>query len=206
MKKASRVAALFLVWSFLFLIFFIYTFPAGTLKEWLEGHIERKTGLEVSIEGLEMGWNLALTAEGMDLKMPAGKGKGKFRMREISISPVFKTLLTGDPVIHFEGRVPRNGRITGRYMPKGERITIRWERVKTGILPAPILPSLLGKDSLIKGEGELKLVTGKDLGPSEGLRIKMEGKKGQRDLFFPPLPISREWFLTGRVSIGVERP
>lgn len=67
MNKLLRLTLFISGFSVLFLLFLIYTFPFGILKESLVGKISREVGRPVTIEKLSLGLPLRLHAEGIEI-------------------------------------------------------------------------------------------------------------------------------------------
>ena len=199
-KGLTRLILLSILWTVLFFLFLLYTFPVEGLERWVEGYLESRTGLKVSIDGMDVGWGLTASIDGIQIGDEMGTAPS-LRIERLLIAPSYRDLLKGRGGLVFDGTIEGGGTFTGRYLSGGS-IEIRWKAIDPGLLG---LPAIVSGGGLVEGRGTLRLVPKKDLKPSERLVIRRDNDQ-DRDLSIPPLGLSANWAITGMIHIRAERP
>ncbi|MEK7852132.1 MAG: hypothetical protein AAB275_09635, partial [Deltaproteobacteria bacterium] len=166
-------------WSFLWLIsfwsFLIISFPAKTAKGWLTDRLEKGLNAKVSIEEMNMRWNLDLRLRGISIirgqgsvvsgqeyPLPQGEGGGDEGVFTIKIglltaNPRLLSLIRLEPEIAFTGSPSSGGNLTGSYDPEGLSLSFKDILFKDFTIATLPVPST----AMFSGSGRLKFVKGK---------------------------------------------
>lgn len=165
MKRLFKVIG----WSFLWLIFFwsflVISFPAKTAKGWLTDRLEKGLNARVSIEELNMRWDLDLRLKGISIEgqePEAGSQEASVfsvKLTSLDVEPRLLSLIRLKPEIDFTGSPSSGGNFTGSYDQEVLSLSFKNVLFKDFTIASLPVPSV----ALFSGSGRLKLVKGKGM-------------------------------------------
>ncbi len=162
----------FIGWSFLWLIFvwtfMIIGFPAKTAKDWLAESLGKGLNANVSIEELQLRWNLGVKLKGVSINgrqssvISQEPSTFNAQLASLNIKPGLFSLVRRKPEIDFYGDTPSGGNFSGLSNSKELSLSfkdISFKDVSISTLPVPSAATVSGsgKLTLIKGKGTIEI-------------------------------------------------
>lgn len=165
------------LWVLLFWTFLVIGLPTEAAKGWLAERLGRGFDAKVSIEELDIGWNLGIVFRRVSLTSQAST----MRLEWLKVQPRLSSLISVKPEMNFSGGTSSGGNLSGSYH-SGELSLffkdISFKDFSTATLPVP-------SSATMSGSGRLKFVTGNgtidtevDGVPGGKQRLRIPGGEG----------------------------
>jgi len=166
------------LWVLLFWTFLVIGLPTEAAKGWLAERLGHDFDAKVSVEQLDIGWNLGITLKGVSLTSQASA----MRLEWLKVQPRLSSLIWVKPEMDFSGGTPSGGHLSGSYHSGELSLSCRvicFKDSSTATLPVP-------SSANMSGSGRLKFVTGNgtidtevDGVPGGKQRLRMSGGEGR---------------------------
>lgn len=191
MRRAVTIAGWSCVWIVVFWAFLLIGFPAETARAWLAERLGRDFAASVTIEKLELGWNLDVRFIGVSV---AAEGT-RVRLDSFTLKPRLAALVLGRPEASFTGGTSSGGRLSGSY--RAGEVTLAFADVSFSEFSIATVP--LPATARVSGAGRLKIV------PTGGIiDTEIDGVPGGKQRL--KVPAGQAPGVNGRMQITVALP
>ncbi len=204
----SKVLVKFLVcslWLILFLAFLLVRFPYETFIRWAEIKVERRSGVELSIEGVSIRKDLSFSIDSLEISKEMNNAMSGITLTKVSFKPTIGSLLGKAPAFIFSGKVSSDGWIEGNYTG-GEiaAININWNGVGMKDIQLPLPSGLPVLSNPTNGEASLSIADKDLLTGSESLIVQLKGSGFPiNELKLSAMEISNKELLYGKITASL---
>jgi type II secretion system protein N len=180
-----------LLWVLLFWTFLVIGLPTEAARDWLVERLGHGLDVKVSVEELDIGWNLGLKLKEVSLANQASM----MRLKWVTVQPRLSGLISAKPEMDFSGGTSSGGYLSGSYL-SGE-LSLSFKDISFKDFSAATLP--VPSSTTMSGSGKLKFVT------SNGtIDIEVDGVPGGTQRL--RIPGGEGLGLDGKLKIAVSLP
>jgi type II secretion system protein N len=179
------------LWVLLFWTFLVIGLPTEAAKGWLAERLGHGFDAKVSIEELDIGWNLGIILKGVSLTSQASA----MRLEWLKVQPRLSSLISVKPEMDFSGGTSSGGHLSGSYHSGELSLSfkdISFKDFSTATLPVP-------SSATMSGSGRLKFVTGNGT-----IDTEVDGVPGGKQRL--RIPAGEGLGLDGKLKITVSLP